>query len=564
MLALFINLLFVSSSFDIWKVLAGVAIFLLGIRFLEESLRQLSGRRFKLFLRKQTSNKLKAIGGGAIVTGVLQSSSLVSLMVLAFVGAGVITMQNALAVILGANLGTTIDSWIVAIAGFKLNIENIALPVAGIAGLGFAIFNKESKWYNWSRFFLGFSFLFIGLGYMKTGIEGLVLNVDLRQFDNAPVLVFFGIGFLITTLIQSSSATIAITLSALNAGALTLIDSMAIVLGSEVGTTIKLFVASLKGVAAKKRVALGNFMFNVINVSLILILLAPVNRLITDIIGIKDHLIALVFFQSLVNIIGIILFYPLLSLFGRFLEKRFINDDDETMFIHTVASSDPPVALFALEKEALHFLHTVLDFTWSCFDIDNKHLPAMKLNNDYPGKTIVDKYEYIKFLHGEIHSFYIQVQKGVTDKEDTEKLDRLMSSVRNMMYAAKSIKDAIPDIDQLSNSANDIKYDFYKQTRQSVDEFCTNIYELPDKDPSIHFAELTALYHSVTRNYTSTLQQLYKESTAGNVGETEITTLLNFNREVFTAFKSLVFGVKDYLFDKKQSAYFDDLPGFIR
>ena len=153
MLALFINLLFVSSSFDIWKVLAGVAIFLLGIRFLEESLRQLSGRRFKLFLRKQTSNKLKAIGGGAIVTGVLQSSSLVSLMVLAFVGAGVITMQNALAVILGANLGTTIDSWIVAIAGFKLNIENIALPVAGIAGLGFTIFDKGSRWYNWSRFF---------------------------------------------------------------------------------------------------------------------------------------------------------------------------------------------------------------------------------------------------------------------------------------------------------------------------------------------------------------------------------------------------------------------------
>lgn len=188
----------------------------------------------------------------------------------------------------------------------------------------------------------------------------------------------------------------------------------------------------------------------------------------------------------------------------------------------------------------------------------------MKLNRNYPGKAIADKYEYIKFLHGEVHSFYIQVQKGVTDKEDTEKLDRLMSSVRNMMYAAKSIKDAIPDIEQLSNSANDVKYGFYKQTRQSVDEFCNNIYEMPGKDPSHHFAELTSLYHSVTRNYTSTLQQLYKESTAGNVGETEITTLLNFNREVFTAFKSLVFGVKDYLFDKRQSTYFDDLPGFIR
>jgi phosphate:Na+ symporter len=130
---------------DIWKILAGVAIFLLGIRFLEDSLQQLAGRKFKLFLKKYTTNKLRAISGGAIVTAVLQSSSLVSLMVLAFTGAGIITMQNALAVILGANLGTTLDSWIVALAGFKINIENFSLPVAGIAGLGFAIFNKQSK-----------------------------------------------------------------------------------------------------------------------------------------------------------------------------------------------------------------------------------------------------------------------------------------------------------------------------------------------------------------------------------------------------------------------------------
>jgi|CXWL01.1.fsa_nt_gi phosphate:Na+ symporter len=553
-----------TSSFDIWKVLAGVAIFLLGIRFLEESLHQLSGRRFKLFLRKQTSNKLKAIGGGAIVTGVLQSSSLVSLMVLAFVGAGVITMQNALAVILGANLGTTIDSWIVAIAGFKLNIENIALPVAGIAGLGFAIFDRQTRWYNWCRFFLGFSFLFVGLGYMKTGIEGLVMNVDLRQFEKAPILVFFGIGFLITTLIQSSSATIAITLSALNAGALTLLDSTAIILGSEVGTTIKLFIASLKGVAAKRRVALGNFIFNAINVTLVLIFLMPVNRFITDVIGIKDSLIALVFFQSFVNVIGIILFYPLLNLFSRFLEKRFKNDDDETMFIHKAASLEPSVALFAMEKENRHFLHAVLDFTWSCFEKENKHISSMELHKGFPGKTLPDKYEYIKFLHGEIHTFYIQMQKNITGKEDIERLDRMISSVRNTMYAAKSVKDAIPDMQQLGNSANDVKYNFYKQTRKSVDEFCDKIYELLNKDPAFHFEELTALYHSVTRNYTIVLHQLYKDSTAGHVGETEITTLLNFNREVFTAFKSLVFGVKDYLFDKKQSGYFDDLPGFIR
>lgn len=110
------------GPFDIWKIIAGVAIFLLGIKFLEESLQQLAG--FKLFLKKQTTHKLKAIGSGAIVTGVL-------------------SMQNALAVILGANLGNTLDSRIVAFVGFKVHIERFALPVAGIAGLGFAIFNDN-------------------------------------------------------------------------------------------------------------------------------------------------------------------------------------------------------------------------------------------------------------------------------------------------------------------------------------------------------------------------------------------------------------------------------------
>ncbi len=559
-----VNLPQLNNSFDIWRILAGVAIFLLGVRFVEESLQQLAGRPFKLFLKKQTSNKLKAIGGGALVTGILQSSSVVSLMVLAFVGAGIINMKNALAVIMGANLGTTITGWIVATVGFNVNIENLALPLAGIAGLGFAIFNRPGKWYNWSRFLLGFSFLFVGLGYMKAGIEGLVKHIELVQYADAPLIIFLLIGFIITSLIQSSSATMAITLSALYAGAVTFNDAIAIVLGSEVGTTIKLFVASINGAAAKRRVALGNFLFNTITVSLVLVFLFPLSRLVTDVIGIKDKLIALVFFQSLVNIAGIILFYPFLGIFGRFLESRFKTGEDETMFIHKVTSQVPAAALVAVENENRHFLYVVLDFTLRCFSLDNKHWKDLKMHKDFPGMSAQEKYEYIKFLHGEIHSFFIQLQKNISDKEEMEKLDRLISSVRNTMYAAKSIKDAIPDMEQLKNSSNDVKYNFYHQTRKAIGEFCEKVYHLTIAKPDLHFEELTSIYHSVTSSYTETLTQLYKENTAGQLGETEITTLLNFNREIFTAFKSFVFGVKDHLFDKEQSKYFEELPGFIR
>ena len=552
------------ESIDIWKILAGVAIFLIGIKFLEESLQELAGRRFKLFLKKQTENKIKAIGGGAVVTAVLQSSSVVSLMVLAFVGAGIIHMQNALAIILGANLGTTISNWIVALVGFKVNIENIALPVTGIAGLGYVIFNKSSPLYNWSRFLLGFSFLFVGLGYIKTSIEDIVQQVDLTQYENSPVIIFFLIGFIITTIIQSSSATMALTLSALHAGAINLHDSMAITLGSEVGTTIKLFIASIKGTAVKKRVALGNFLINIITVSLVMIFLSPVHRLITEVIGIKDNLIALVFFQSFINIVGIVLFYPLLNVLGRFLENRFRSADDETMFIHKVDVKEPSTALDALVKETNHFIEVVCNYALSCFEISDKKQPETKLNKKYLDNNILEKYEYIKFLYGEIHSYYIQMQKTTTNKEDVEMLDRLMSANRNGMYAAKSFKDALPDKEQLQNSSNEIKFAFYKETRVEVEKFCKAVQELLKEGKHDIAEELSEIFKSVTAGYTTTLQHLYKEGTAGNVNETEITTMLNFNREIFTGFKSIFFAAKDHLLDKDQSKQFDELPGFIR
>jgi len=552
------------ESIDIWKMLAGVAIFLLGIKFLEESLQELAGRKFKLFLKRQTENKIKAIGGGAVVTAVLQSSSVVSLMVLAFVGAGIIHMQNALAIILGANLGTTISNWIVALVGFKVNIENIALPVTGIAGLGYVIFNKSSPLYNWSRFLFGFSFLFVGLGYIKTGIEDIVQQLDLTQYENSPVIVFFLVGFIITTIIQASSATMAITLSALFAGAINLHDSMAITLGSEVGTTIKLFIASIKGTAVKKRVALGNFLINVITVSLVMLFLSPVHRLITEVIGIKDKLVALVFFQSFINIFGIILFYPLLNVLGRFLDNRFRSADDETMFIHKVDIKEPSTALDAFVKETNHFIEVVCNYALSCFEISDKNQPEPNLNKKYLDHNILEKYEYIKFLYGEIHSYYIQMQKTTTNKEDVEMLDRLMSANRNGMYAAKSFKDALPDKEQLQNSSNEIKFAFYKETRAEVEKFCKAVQELLKVDKEDKVKELTEIYRSVTAGYTATLQHLYKEGTAGHVNETEITTMLNFNREIFTGFKSIFFAAKDHLLDKEQSKHFDDMPGFIR
>ena len=184
---------------------------------------------------------------------------------------------------------------------------------------------------------------------------------------------------------------------------------------------------------------------------------------------------------------------------------------------------------------------------------------------EFNKKTVAEKYDYIKHLHGEIHGFYLKLQNATAEKKDSERLNQLISSIRNGMYAAKNIRDAQHDIEQMRNSSNDIKYDFYLESRQKLLSFSQRIMAMVNsKNQKKSFEELTNLYHSISTSYSETLQLLYKETLANRVSETEISTLINFNRQLYSYFKSLIFGVKDYLLTPVEGEYFDSLPGFIR
>lgn len=550
---------------DIWKMLAGVAFFLLAMNFMEDSIRLLAGRRFKLFLKKQTKNKVKAIGVGTVVTGFLQSSSIVNLLVLSMVGASVVKMENALAIMLGSNLGTTLSSWLVATLGFNFNIEKIVLPVVGITGIGMAFVNSLSKWFLWLKFLFSLAFLFIALGFIKNGMEGFVKQTDLSAFTQYPAIVFLLLGISLTTIIQSSSATVALTLSALHSNAITLYAATAIVLGSEIGTTFKLFLASAKGLTAKKRVALGNFLFNIITVGIVFLMLRPVNYLITDLLKIGDNLIALVFFQSFVNFFSILLFFPFLKLFGEFLMKRYINKEDESIYISKVPVTDTELAAEALENETKLFINYVIDYSLDSFNMGESITPGPVLQKNFLHKTVAEKYDHIKQSHGEMHAFYLKLQSGNSNKTEAERLDQLISAIRNTMYAAKNIHDAQHDIEQVRNSSNDIKYNFYIQSKEKLLNFYKQVLTMLNEDSrKNNFEKLTVLYHSVTTGYAETLHLLYKETLANHVSEIEISTLINFNRELYTSFKSILYGLKDYLLTTKEAEYFDALPGFIR
>jgi len=218
----------------------------------------------------------------------------------------------------------------------------------------------------------------------------------------------------------------------------------------------------------------------------------------------------------------------------------------------------------ALEKETKHFIYHVAFFVLNAIDRSTKQLKDHLLHKGFPSQKMTEQYEYIKHLNGELHGFSLQLQEQL-DKISGNRLQQLISCSRNAMYAAKNLKDAFPDILQLKRSSNDEKYSFYLLTSQKTEKFFTSIIELLTQENAHHSAEqLTHIYRSVQEEYAQTLKELYKESIARKISEVEFSTLLNFNREMYTLEKSILFAMKDFLLSEEEAAHFDELPGFIR
>lgn len=558
------------TGFNIWQVVAGIGIFLIGIQMLETSLKNMMSRPFKLYLRKQTGNPFKAILGGTIVTAVLQSSSAVNFMVLAFVSTGVITMRNAFAVIMGTNLGTTLDSWIIAGIGFNFDIESFAYPIVGIAGLILFIRGDMPKVRNICSFLIGFSFLFIGLGLMKSAVENETIKAAVSNFAGRSNLIFLLIGFISTTITQSSSATVAITLSILNQQLIGFDSAIAAVIGSEVGTSLKLILGSLDGIAAKKRVAVGNLLYNLVTTFLGLIFLEQIAYFITDIISIRDPLIGLVTFQSGINLLNIVLFLPFLNPFSRFLEKLFSDKDEHvSAFIYKTKPAFTVPSFDLLQKETEFFIYRSFGFTMHAFD-----LVEMQLNmkngfekNETPEKLFTrpstEQYEMLKKHQGEIQTFYIALIKGSVNEKEVAETDRLIASVRSCMHAVKCVKDIQADLYDLKNSSHDIKYDFYRKLRSLTENIYRRLLEIQLLEDKQKIAdELIHLLEEIQLKYKENLHEIYNAETIHTISHLEISTLININRELFTSHKAMAMCFKNLLLPPDLAEAFSELPTY--
>jgi phosphate:Na+ symporter len=548
-----------------WQLLAGLSLFLYGMFHLEDSLKQQEGRSFKLFLKKHTKNKLSAIFSGTLVTAVLQSSSIVNLMVLSFVGAGILSMRNAIGVVLGANIGGTVNSWLVALLGFKIDMGAATMPIIGIAGIGLVVFKNKKDYYNVCRFILGFGLLFLGLDYMKLSMDNAIANFDFKPYLKYHKIVFLLIGFVITALIQTSAATIVIVLGALNAKIIPLETAVAVVLGAELGTTVKIVIGSIGGIAAKKRVALANGMFNIVSTMFGFVMLGTIVKFLEHVVGIKDPLIILVAFQSFINITGAVLFYFFLNKLGDFLERSFVkNEKFATIFLQNATPELPDTATEVFEKEVNAFIKRVLLINEEIFAFEQiKGKDYIETNSKLifePNITLLEKYDVIKKAEGEMLQFYAHVLDENIDKESLNKLNHLLASVRSALFAAKSLKDIIQNVKEFSNSSAELKFNRFKDYQKAIDQFNTTLREIlqePTREKTSN--NLQELLLKVENDYQQDVIKTYQQVNKGDLKEIDISTVFNLNKEVHDSCKSLIMATKDFLLNETEIVTFNNM-----
>jgi phosphate:Na+ symporter len=422
-------------------------------------------------IRRYTGTRLKGLVTGLISTAVLQSSSAVSLMVLAFVGAGLMTLVNAVAVIMGAMVGTTLTAWIVAVFGFKFKIDAFALPLIGIGGLGLIVLSKAGRYVNISKLCAAFGFLFLGLDFMKTSIEDLTAVVDLSSLPDLGLWIYVLAGVLLTAVMQSSSATIAVILTTLFSGIIDFSQGAAMVIGANIGTTVTILIGAVASIPAKKQTAVSSLVFNLGTALVILPALPVMFWIINDIFGLTENpVLGIAAFHTLFNLIGVILFFPAIPLLVRYLERMFPEKRTVlTRYILNTSPEVPEAALAALRMEVLNQLSLSMGYVTRRYGIEprRKNMTSGQVLRGIPRANTIH-YHDLESLHAEIFAFYARIQAHEIDKQEAVQLEPLIRSSRSIMNAVRNLHDLFSEIDDIGTEDNPFMISSHKDFKDRL------------------------------------------------------------------------------------------------
>ncbi len=487
----------ISENFK--EIAAGVAIFLFGMVALEEGFKAFSGGALERVLKKSTSNLAKSTLFGFVTTALMQSSSLVSVLTISFLGAGLIELVQGIGIIYGANIGTTTGAWLMAGFGLKVKISAYAMPML-VFGVIF-IFQKSKSLRGLGYILTGLGFLFLGIHYMKDGFEAFKNTIDLKDFavpGFKGLLIFIGVGILATVVMQSSHATIILVIAALAAGQITYENGLALTIGANIGTTITAIIGSLSSNIEGKRLAGAHFIFNVTTAIIAVALINPIISIvgsISDILGIAsdNYTLRLAVFDSFFKIMGVAIMVPFTGKLVWFLEnfiKATVQKETDisiskNKYLNDSSLELPQTAMLALIKETRHLYDNAFEIIAHGLNLKkNNIISDMEINkvikDNYKKKPInIDEfYNYkIKNLYGEIIDFSTKAQSNMKE-EDIKLLYKIKLANRDIVEAIKDTKHLQKNLTKYLNSSNTYIKEEYENIRKNLTKLLRNIHKI--------------------------------------------------------------------------------------
>ena len=436
--------------FEVLQLIGALGFFIYGMKVMSEGIQKVAGSKMRQILSAMTSNRFKGVITGFTLTGLVQSSSATTVMVVSFVNAGLLSLTESIGVIMGANIGTTITAWLISIVGFKVKIAAIALP---IIAFGFPLlFVSKSKLKAWGEVLIGFALLFIGLNELKGSVPDLKSNPEILEFlasytdmGMISLLLFIGIGTLLTVAVQSSSAAMALTLVMANQGWIPFELAAAMVLGENIGTTITANLAAMIGNIHAKRAARAHFIFNIFGVIWMILVFG------LFITGIDNYLqstrgispldpeqyasipIALSLFHTTFNIINTLLLVSFVNFIAKIVIKMVPSkgDDEEYHLEHIGLNmiQTPDISILEARKEIAKFGELTSKMSGFVHELIEK-------KKDKKIDKLVErvkKYEDITDrVEVEIATFLSKVSQGNISEESSFKIRGLLSINNDM------------------------------------------------------------------------------------------------------------------------------------
>jgi len=481
-------------SVEFKTITAGVAIFLFGMLSLEEGFKTFTAGTLEKILRASTDKLWKSMTFGVLSTTVMQSSSLVSVITISFLSAGLLELASGIGIIFGANLGTTTGAWLVAGFGLKVKLSSYAMPML-VFGI-ILVFQKAKTLRGAGYVLAGVGFLFLGIHYMKEGFDAFGQGIDLAEYSMTGypgVLVFAGLGIVATVIMQSSHATLVLILAALAAQQISYENALALAIGSNVGTTVTAILGALSASANGKRLALAHLIFNFVTGAIAIAGIFQLMEVVSWIsshlgIGPQNYTLQLAVFHTLFNFLGIIVMLPLLGPLVKFLEKVVVADEIEIerpMYLSGASGDIRDAAIEATRKETIRLYDLAagiitdgLSIRRDVLESDEKTKRIVKKSTDIIDEDIDELYEKkLKALYGAIVEYVITSRGGYAKGRMREELNTIRQAGQHVIEAVKGVKHLRKNLIKVMRSDNQFVKKEYDRLRRQIIQVLRDIEE---------------------------------------------------------------------------------------